>query len=64
MYKVMDDGLCADKDIAILEMAQATIVQMIYNLTLDCLPVTFTIREQETGLTVETHEYSLKHEVL
>ncbi len=54
MYKVMDDGLCADKDIATIEMARATIIQMTYGLTLDCLPVDFTIKNQRSGETVET----------
>lgn len=64
MYKVMDDGLCADKDIATIEMAQATIITMVCSLTLDCLPVEFTIKNQTTGETVETHHYSLTREVI
>ena len=63
MYKIMDDGLCADKDIATLEMAQATCLAIAHQFTVPELPFSMQIKDQLTGELVETHHFSLKHEV-
>ena len=59
----MDDGLCADKDIAHIETAQEFIMTAIYDFHVGELPYTLTIKNQITGETIETHQFSLKHEV-
>lgn len=63
MYKIMDDGLCADKDIATLEMAQYTCLDISRQYTTAELPFSMQIKDQLTGELIETHHFSLKHEV-
>ena len=63
MFKIMDDGLCADKDIAHIETAQEFVVQAIQDFHVGELPYTLIIKDQITGKVVETHQFSLQHEV-
>ena len=63
MFKIMDDGLCADKDIATLEMAQYTCMEIAQQYSVAELPFSMQIKDQFTGELVETCHFSLKHEV-
>ena len=63
MYKIMDDGMCADKDLPDMESVNESIFTMLDSLTISCLPFMVEVWDQEADKLVERRYYSLETQV-
>ena len=61
MIKIMDKGLCVDKGFETIADARAAMKMFIYDLTIDELPITNQLVDEDTDEVYETHCFELSH---